>query len=95
MGASRELADAESDTSETSPEAHASRREFLTILERGFSALSGQDRGLLTLRYREGFSDAEVARIYRLPVNTVKTRIFRARAQLVRYVRRSLGGDHS
>jgi RNA polymerase sigma-70 factor (ECF subfamily) len=81
--------------SETSPEVHASRREILAILEQGFSALSGQDRGLLTLRYREGLSDAEVAQVCRLPVNTVKTRIFRARAQLVQHVRRSLVGDES
>lgn len=90
--ASTELA-REAGESGTNPEAQAERRETLAILEQGFSALSGQDRGLLTLRYREGLSDAEVAHCCQLPVNTVKTRVSRARAQLAKHLRRSLGGD--
>ena len=93
--ASTDLAVAEVGGVAASPEVHASHRETLAILEQGFSTLSGQDRGLLTLRYREGLTDAEVAQACQLPLNTVKTRISRARARLAQHVRRSLGGDDS
>ncbi len=75
------------------PESAAAHREAVAMLEQGFAQLTPQDRGLLTLRYREGLSDAEVAEATQMAVNTVKSRIFRARAQLARHVRSSLGGD--
>jgi RNA polymerase sigma-70 factor, ECF subfamily len=70
----------------SSPEGQAASRELLRSLEQGFDLLTPQDRALLTLRFREGLSEAEVAEAMSMPVNTVKTRIHRARAQLTRYL---------
>lgn len=65
-----------------SPEQHAEASETRALLARAMDELAAQDRVLLDLRYREGLSDAEVAEATGMPVNTVKTRIFRARARL-------------
>jgi RNA polymerase sigma factor (sigma-70 family) len=64
------------------PEAEAARRQAERHLGAAFSDLSAQDRALLTLRYRDGLSDAEVAEATGMPVNTVKTRIFRAKGRM-------------
>ena len=64
------------------PEERAATREASGLLLRAVDRLPAQDRALLTLRYREGLSDAEVAEATGMPVGTVKTRIFRARARL-------------
>ena len=94
-GALHELPTDPTDTQGKTPEALAARRETLAVLEQGFAELSPRDRALLTLRYREGFSDAEVAQACDEPVNTVKSRILRARARLAHYLKRSLGGQES
>jgi RNA polymerase sigma factor (sigma-70 family) len=65
-----------------SPEQQAEASEARALLARAMDELAAQDRVLLDLRYREGLSDAEVAEATGMPVNTVKTRIFRARARL-------------
>lgn len=65
-----------------SPEESAAAGEAAVLLARAVDGLPAQDRALLDLRYREGLSDAEVAEATGMPVNTVKTRIFRARATL-------------
>ncbi len=65
-----------------SPESDASLGEEKAFLNYALSCLSARDRVLLDLRYREGLSDAEVGEATGMPVNTVKTRIFRARASL-------------
>jgi len=65
-----------------SPEQAAAAGESVALLERALGDLSVQDRALLDLRYREGLSDAEVSEATGMAVNTVKTRIFRARARL-------------
>jgi RNA polymerase sigma-70 factor (ECF subfamily) len=80
------------DTVAPSPEHQAASRELLRSLEDGFLALSPQDRALLTLRFREGLSEPEVAEAMQMPVNTVKTRVHRARAQLARYLASSNRG---
>jgi RNA polymerase sigma factor (sigma-70 family) len=64
------------------PEQIAAGQEATTILSRAMEGLSAQDRALLDLRYREGLSDAEVSEATGMPINTVKTRIFRARGRL-------------
>jgi len=79
----------------TDPEAAAARSEANDHLARAMESLADDDRALLTLRYREGLSDAEVAAAADMPVNTVKTRIFRARARLRKALRPFLGGDES
>jgi RNA polymerase sigma-70 factor (ECF subfamily) len=64
------------------PERAAQSREAGRLIESLMDDLSAQDRALMVLRYREGLADAEVAEAVGMPVNTVKTRIFRARARL-------------
>ncbi len=64
------------------PEQAAAGHETSALLLRALHDLPAQDRALLDLRYREGLSDAEVAEATGMPVNTVKTRIFRARGRL-------------
>jgi len=44
--------------------------------------LSAQDRALVIMRYREGFSDSEISESTNMPVGTVKTRLYRARNRL-------------
>ncbi len=70
------------DQRNSNPESDASLGEEKAILMNALSRLSAQDRILLDLRYREGLSDAEVSEATGMSVNTVKTRIFRARASL-------------
>lgn len=65
-----------------SPEQAAEAGEAAALLARAVQELPAQDRALLDLRYREGLSDAEVSEATGMPVNTVKTRLFRARARL-------------
>jgi len=74
-----------------SPEESAASQEATRILEKALTELSAQDRALLDLRYREGLSDAEVAEATGMPVNTVKTRIFRARGRLRSWLSPLLG----
>lgn len=78
-GATLELA---VDDRQRGPEELAQSREASRLLMGALEQLSVQDRALLSLRYREGLSDAEVAEAVGMPVNTVKTRIFRARGKL-------------
>lgn len=70
-----------------SPEDRAASQEASALLLQAMDSLSAQDRALLDLRYREGLSDAELSEATSMPVNTVKTRLFRARKAL----RRRLG----
>lgn len=65
-----------------SPESEAAGLEASRMLEVALANLSAQDRTLVAMRYREGLSDAEIAEVVDMPVNTIKTRIFRARVQL-------------
>jgi RNA polymerase sigma-70 factor (ECF subfamily) len=44
--------------------------------------LSAQDRALVIMRYREGFSDSEISESTNMPVGTVKTRLHRTRKHL-------------
>jgi len=70
------------DDREPGPEAARASSEATRDVAAALARLSAQDRGLLDLRYREGLTDAEVAEATGMPVGTVKTRIFRARARL-------------
>ncbi|MGC4118239.1 MAG: RNA polymerase sigma factor [Myxococcales bacterium] len=74
------------DAQSTSPELAAEAAEAHSLLTSALFDLPAQDRALLDLRYREGLSDSEVAEATGMPVNTVKTRIFRARGRLRRFL---------
>ncbi|MFO7879343.1 MAG: sigma-70 family RNA polymerase sigma factor, partial [Bacteroidales bacterium] len=55
-----------------SPEFDVQRLQTDQVLEQAMGQLSAQDRAMLTMRYREGLSTAEVAEAVSMPVNTVK-----------------------
>jgi RNA polymerase sigma-70 factor (ECF subfamily) len=64
------------------PETRAAAREAAEFLEAALAELPAQDRALVTLRYREELSEAEMSEVTGMPVNTIKTRLHRARARL-------------
>ncbi|HOX43872.1 MAG TPA: sigma-70 family RNA polymerase sigma factor [Myxococcota bacterium] len=64
------------------PEAGAAASEAGALLESALAELPAQDRALVTMRYREELSEAEMSEVTGMPVNTVKTRLHRARARL-------------
>lgn len=70
------------DEQQRSPELAAIGGETSALLLRAIHELPAQDRALLDLRYQEGLSDAEVSEATGMPVSTVRTRLFRARARL-------------
>lgn len=64
------------------PEELVATAQSAMNLDAAMATLSAQDQALLVLRYREGLSDSEVSRSTGMPVNTIKTRLFRARSRL-------------
>lgn len=56
--------------------------ELENLLEHGLKALSAKQRAVVELTYYYGYSYEEIAAITQCPVNTVKTRMFHARAKL-------------
>lgn len=56
--------------------------EMRDLIERGLDALSPEQRAVVELTYYFGCSYDEIARIVGCPENTVKTRMFHARAKL-------------
>ncbi|MBI5548635.1 MAG: sigma-70 family RNA polymerase sigma factor [Deltaproteobacteria bacterium] len=75
------------------PEQSAAAAEASRLLASALEDLSAQDRALLDLRYREGLSDSEVAEATGMRLNTVKTRIFRARGRLRTWLTPLLGEE--
>jgi len=72
--------------------ADASRRaELGEMVEQLLSQLSDEDRQILLLKEVEGFSVQEISDMLDLNVNTVKVRMFRARARLMRTYRQRFG----
>ena len=69
-----------------SPEEMVGQRQVSETVEAALDRLSAQDRGMIVMRYREGFTDTEIAQAVSMPVGTVKTRLYRARARLKRYL---------
>jgi RNA polymerase sigma-70 factor (ECF subfamily) len=75
------------------PADSSERAEMRQQVERLLSQLNEEDRHMLVLKEVEGFSVEEVGEILGLNVNTVKVRLFRARARLVKFSRRLLNED--
>ena len=65
-----------------SPERHVQRRELHDAIQECLSALPAEQRIVAVLADVEGYSYQEVARIARLRLGTVKSRLSRARARL-------------
>ncbi|MGH9699942.1 MAG: RNA polymerase sigma factor [Candidatus Acidiferrales bacterium] len=72
------------------PESPRERAEVKEILDWLLNKLPQQDQELLLLKEMEGFSVQELAEILNLNVNTVKVRLFRARARLMDVYRRQM-----
>ena len=71
------------------PSEHADLHD---VLEKALGELSPEHRAVVELTYFQGCSYDEIARIAGCPVNTVKTRMFHARAKLRRLLP-ALTGD--
>jgi RNA polymerase sigma-70 factor (ECF subfamily) len=66
----------------SSPEQSASDSEIRAVLEKAIDGLSDEFRAVFVLRAVEGLSGSETAECLGIPEETVKTRLFRARARL-------------
>jgi RNA polymerase sigma-70 factor (ECF subfamily) len=54
-------------------------------LREALADLAGRDRAILSLRYEDGFSTAEIGEILGIPAGTVKSRLHYARQRLRRF----------
>ena len=61
-----------------------SKLQLQEMLDKAMQGLSDNHRSVVELTYQFGYSYGEIAEIVGCPVNTVKTRMFHARAQLRR-----------
>jgi RNA polymerase sigma-70 factor (ECF subfamily) len=75
-----------------SPEDAARRVEQQQIVNRLLAELDEQDSAMLVMKEVEGFSVEEIGETLGINVNTVKVRLFRARARLVEIYRRRMKG---
>jgi len=75
------------------PESATATREAQDLVTRAVDQLPAQDRFLIGLRYREGQTDVEVAEATGMNVNTVRTRLFRARQALRKLLGPALGAS--
>jgi RNA polymerase sigma-70 factor (ECF subfamily) len=78
-------ADADSDELSAPADEHISRtdlRDLRDLLDHGMRNLPAKQRAVVELTYFYGYSYEEIAAIVDCPVNTVKTRMFHARARL-------------
>lgn len=65
-----------------SPLEQVERDELGSALGRAVMALEEEDRVILTLRYNEGLSYAEMSQILEAPTGTIGTHLFRAKLRL-------------
>ncbi len=77
--------------SDATPDVDLESREFRRIVAEEVDALPAQYAGMLTMFLMEDMSYAEIVEITGLPIGTVKTQLFRARALLRDAVRKRLG----
>lgn len=64
------------------PEGRIEQKERVAQVQAGLAALSEEHRTVLVLKEMEGYRYEEIAEILDVPVGTVRSRLFRARAQL-------------
>lgn len=79
---SLEASDDISDATSAGPDSVILAKTEQEVLFEAMQELSAQDRALLHLRYKNDFTDVELGEVTGIPVNTIKTRIFRARTFL-------------
>jgi len=73
------------------PETTMAQTEIRALLERAIDKLPSAFREVLVARLVEGMSVAETADLFKIPPQTVKTRLFRARALLRAEMERHIG----
>lgn len=72
------------ETHSPSPEDLVRGREIGSALEEAVGKLSEDYRELIVLRHLNGLSYVEIAEVQNIPIGTVKTRLFRARRELMK-----------
>ncbi|MBS1718914.1 MAG: sigma-70 family RNA polymerase sigma factor [Armatimonadetes bacterium] len=75
------------------PETMALDNELATVIERGIGELSEKLRPVLLLHDREDMAYEEIAELLQIPVGTVKSRLFLARAHLQQVLTNYWNGD--
>ncbi|MGE5404107.1 MAG: RNA polymerase sigma factor [Candidatus Saccharibacteria bacterium] len=65
------------------------RNDEAKKLRQALLCLAIEDRLIMTFRYDRGLSYDEIAEILEMPRNTIGTRIFRAKKQLMNYLRKA------
>jgi RNA polymerase sigma-70 factor (ECF subfamily) len=75
-------ADADSDELSVPSGEHTGQADLQDLLEHAMHSLPIKQRAVVELTYFYGYSYEEIAAIVECPVNTVKTRMFHARARL-------------
>ena len=70
----------------------STRTEQRELIQRLLGELDEQDAAMLVMKEVEGFSVEEIGEMLGINVNTVKVRLFRARAKLVQIYRRRMQG---
>jgi RNA polymerase sigma-70 factor (ECF subfamily) len=68
------------------PERRAVEAEFKAVVEKAISELSPAYKAVVVLRHVNNLAYEEIAEVLRIPLGTVKTRLFRAREILKRKV---------
>ena len=68
--------------SDDSPEQQLSDAEMLSLIDSAVAKLPDEFRTVFVLRAVEGMTDAETAECLGIPEETVKTRLYRARARI-------------
>ena len=81
-----------SETSLPGPEEQLAGKEAASLVWEVLDRLPVQDRVLISLRYQDGLSEAEVSEATGIPVNTVKTRLHRARKKMKKKLTRIMRG---
>ena len=86
------------DSIETQPAAHSGAEEIMrsdneTRYAMLLEKLDQHQRACLVLREIEGLSYKDIAGVLRIPINTVRSRLKRARQALLEKVRKELGKD--
>lgn len=74
------------------PEAHALEKEELNAIFSAINRLDDNHRIPLLLKYVTGLTEAETAESLKLPISTIKSRLYTARRRLEKYISELEGG---
>ncbi|MDI9411997.1 MAG: RNA polymerase sigma factor [Bacillota bacterium] len=74
------------------PEAHTVEKEELDAIFTAINRLDDNHRIPLLLKYVTGLTEAETAETLKLPLSTIKSRLYTARKRLEKYISESKGG---